>query len=104
MRRGVDTNVLVYAHIASFPEHPQAKGRLEAFLAEADSVLVIAPIALHELVQIITDARRFYEPVSMAEAIELLRVYRRLYSAAVRDLEGMELTDRFLEFAPRPFV
>ena len=29
---------------------------------------------------------------------------RRLYSAAVRDLEGMEPTDRFLEFGRRPCV
>ena len=75
MRRGVDTNILVYAHIASFPQHAAAKRHLEEFLARLDSVLVIVPIVLHELIHIITDARRFDEPVSMSEAVALARLY-----------------------------
>jgi toxin-antitoxin system PIN domain toxin len=75
VRRAVDTNVLVYAHIASFPEHPAAKRHLEAFLAEPDSSLVVVPLVLHELVQVITDGRRFEEPVSMPEAIAVARLY-----------------------------
>jgi toxin-antitoxin system PIN domain toxin len=75
MRRGVDTNVLVYAHVASCPEHGAAKRHLEGFLALPDSSLVVVPLVLHEFVHIITDGRRFAEPVTMAEAIAVARLY-----------------------------
>ena len=75
MRRAVDTNVLVYAHIASLPEHPAAKRHIEEFLAQPDSSLVVVPLVLHEFVHVVTDGRRFEEPVSIAEAIAVARLY-----------------------------
>jgi toxin-antitoxin system PIN domain toxin len=75
VKRGVDTNVLVYAHIASMPEHGRARRFLEGQLAREDVMLVVTPGVLHELIHVITDARRFEPPVSMVEAIELARAY-----------------------------
>ncbi len=74
-RRAVDTNILVYAHLASFPEHLSAKRYLQDFLSLPDSVLFVTPIILHELVHVITDSRRFDEPVKIPEAIALTRLY-----------------------------
>lgn len=51
------------------------KRQLEGFLAEPDASLVIVPIVLHELVHVITDSRRFDEPVSIQESIALARLY-----------------------------
>ncbi len=74
-RRAVDTNVLIYAHLASFPEHARAKQYLQTLLSDPESVLVVTPIILHELVHVVTDGRRFDEPVKIEEAIALARLY-----------------------------
>ena len=74
-RRAVDTNVLIYAHLVSFPEHARVKQYLQALLSDPESVLVVTPIILHELVHVVTDGRRFDEPVKIEEAIALARLY-----------------------------
>ncbi len=74
-RRAVDTNVLIYAHLASFPEHARAKHYLQTLLSDPESALVVTPIILHELVHVVTDGRRFDEPVKIEEAIALARLY-----------------------------
>jgi len=74
LKRAVDTNVLVYVHIASMAEHAHAKRFVEAELARGVS-LVVTPSILHELVHVITDARRFEPPVSMSEATSIARGY-----------------------------
>jgi toxin-antitoxin system PIN domain toxin len=95
MRRGVDTNVLIYAHIASFSQHQGAKRHLEGFLAEPDAVLVIVPIVLHELVHVITDRRRFDEPVSVAEAVALARLYLNRSNVECVDIGASSLERTF---------
>jgi len=74
-RCAVDTNVLIYAHLSSFTQHGRARQYLQDFLADPTSVLVVVPIILHELVHVITDARRFEHPVKMEEAIAIARLY-----------------------------
>ena len=75
MKRAVDTNVLVYAHVASVPEHDRARRFLEGELRRPGRTLVVTPGILHEFVHVITDGRRFDPPVTMSEAIEVARSY-----------------------------
>jgi toxin-antitoxin system PIN domain toxin len=69
VRLGVDTNVLVYAHVASAPEHESVRSFVGRQLADPANALVITPMVLHEFVHVVTDARRFQRPVAMAEAL-----------------------------------
>jgi predicted nucleic acid-binding protein len=75
LRRGLDTNVLVYAHVASLPEHEVVRAYLEGQLARRDVTLILTPSVLHELIHVITDPRRFDPPVEMSEALALARLY-----------------------------
>ena len=75
MRRGLDTNVLVYAHVASLPEHGAVRAYLERQLARTDVTLVVTPSVLHEFVHVVTDPRRFDPPVGMGEALAIARLY-----------------------------
>jgi len=75
VRVGVDTSVLVCAHVASLAEHPAARTFLKGLLDRPDVTIVVTPAVLHELVHVITDPRRFDPPVVMAEALALARLY-----------------------------
>jgi predicted nucleic acid-binding protein len=75
LRRGLDTNVLVYGHLASLPEHGVVRAYLEAQLARKDVTLVVTPSVLHEFLHVVTDPRRFEPPVEMGEALALARLY-----------------------------
>ena len=75
MRIGVDTNVLVYAHMPSMSQHGAVRAHLLSRLEDSDTTLVLTPAILHELIHVITDARRFDPPVTMAEAIATARIY-----------------------------
>ncbi|HEX9189767.1 MAG TPA: TA system VapC family ribonuclease toxin [Vicinamibacteria bacterium] len=75
MKVAVDTNVLVYAHVASLAEHAAVKTFLKSLLDRPDVTVVVTPGVLHELVHVITDPRRFDPPVAMAEALALARLY-----------------------------
>jgi predicted nucleic acid-binding protein len=75
MRRGVDTNVLIYAHMAEMPHHETVREYLLDQLAQDDVTLVVTPGILHEFVHVITDGRRFDPPVAMKDALALARGY-----------------------------
>ena len=75
MKLGVDTSVLVYAHVAALPEHVAVKAFLARQLARRDVTLVVTPAVLHEFVHVVTDPRHFDPPVSLAEALALARLY-----------------------------
>jgi predicted nucleic acid-binding protein len=75
LKIGVDTNVLVYAHMPAMPEHATVRARLHALLRSDDVELCTSSLVLHELVHVITDARRFDPPVSMPEALATARLY-----------------------------
>ncbi len=75
MKRGLDANVLVYAHMASLPEHGVVRGYLEGQLGRRDVTLVLTPSVLHEFVHVVTDPRRFDPPVAIGEALALARLY-----------------------------
>jgi predicted nucleic acid-binding protein len=75
VKRGLDTNVLVYAHMAALPEHGVVREFLAGQLARRDVTLFVTPSVLHEFVHVVTDARRFEPPVGMGEALALARLY-----------------------------
>ncbi len=75
MRLGIDTNVLVYAHMPALKEHDRVRQFLLAKLHEPDVKLVITPMVLHEFVHVITDGRRFDPPVPISEAVAVARLY-----------------------------
>jgi len=43
VKLGVDTNVLVYAHVAALPEHVAARAFLARLLERRDVTLVVTP-------------------------------------------------------------
>jgi len=75
VKRGLDTNVLVYAHLAALPEHGIVREFLAGQLVRRDVTLVVTPSVLHEFVHVVTDPRRFEPPVGMGEALALARLY-----------------------------
>jgi toxin-antitoxin system PIN domain toxin len=75
VKRGLDTNVLVYAHVPGFSQHPRVRRYLLSQVQQPEVTLVVTPSVLHEFVHIVTDARRFEEPVSMADALAVARIY-----------------------------
>lgn len=75
MKIGVDTNVLCYAHMPVFAEHERVRLFLQNLLKTPRVTLAVTPMVLHELVHVITDARRFDPPVPMSEALALARMY-----------------------------
>lgn len=73
MKIAVDTNVLIYGHVARFPEHERARTWIYQQLDQADVTLVTTPMILSEMVHVITDPRRFEPPVPVQEALEIAR-------------------------------
>ena len=77
MKRGLDSNVLIAAHLPAHPAHERVRRFLLACARSTDDTLVVTPLVLHELVHIITDGKRFDPPVSMSEAIAIAGLYLR---------------------------
>ena len=92
MRRGLDTNVLVQAHVAAAADHAAIRRFLLNELADPDVDLFVTPLVLHELVHVITDARRFEPPVPMAEAVAVARLYLSHSNVSCAPVDGAAVT------------
>ena len=68
---GIDTTFLIDLEILDSPRHNGAVKLFEKWLNEKHSVLVIFNQSFLEFQHIITDGKRFSEPFSMMQAIEL---------------------------------
>lgn len=68
----VDTNILVQAHRAEMPFHPQARDAV-ARLAEGPKCWALPWPCAHEFLAIVTSARVFKTPTPLAAAIDQLR-------------------------------
>lgn len=75
MKLGIDSNVLLQAHLPGLDRHELAHRYLNQQLASPGVVLVLTPLVLHEFVHVVTDSRRFDPPVAMTEALSLARGY-----------------------------
>ena len=65
----VDTNILVYAHRSSMPQHDLARRRVQA-LASGDAAWAIPVFCVGELIRILTHVRLWTEPFAPDEACE----------------------------------
>lgn len=65
---GIDTTFLVQVEISSHPRHAEAKETLDRLL-EDEGEFALAPTVMHEFIHVVTDARRFSEPLAMGDAL-----------------------------------
>ena len=70
MRHGIDCGFLVAAELAEHPGHASARAEL-ARLLSAGERLALAPQVLAEFIHIVTDPRRFTQPLEIGEARRL---------------------------------
>lgn len=75
MKLGIDSNVLLQAHVPALDRHELAHRYLHRQLALPGVTLVVTPLVLHEFVHVVTDGRRFDPPVAMTEALAVARGY-----------------------------
>lgn len=67
MLYGLDTGFLIAAEVIEHPEHDAARQTLVRLVAAGDRI-AIAPQILAEFIHIVTDSRRFTQPLTVAEA------------------------------------
>ena len=70
MIHGLDTGFLVAAEVSEHADHVPARIQLTDLIAAGDGV-AIAPQTLSEFIHVVTDARRFAQPLSIANAIRV---------------------------------
>ena len=70
MRHGIDTGFLVAAEVAEHADHALARLKLAELLTAGDG-FALAPQVLAEFIHIVTDRRRFVQPLDMARACDL---------------------------------
>jgi predicted nucleic acid-binding protein len=88
VKRGLDTNVLVYAHLPSFEQHGPVRRFILDALRDPDTTLIITAGVLHEWVHVVTDARRFDPPIPMGEALAVARSYLDRTNVEVAPMDG----------------
>jgi predicted nucleic acid-binding protein len=93
---GVDTDVLVSWAMAGSPRHAAVRQLFEREIKEEGALLGVTPQVLHELLHVVTDPRRFENPLLMPMA---LRVARSLWESeeVVQILPTAEVLPRTLE-------
>jgi predicted nucleic acid-binding protein len=67
---GADTTFLVQLEIVEHPAHAAAHATLRREIFDAGQPLVLAPQVLAEFVHIVTDPRRFANPLQMEKALD----------------------------------
>jgi predicted nucleic acid-binding protein len=70
MIHGLDTGFLVAAEVLEHTQHVAARETLGRLLAAGD-LLAITPQVLAEFIHIVTDPRRFTQPLSITTALDL---------------------------------
>ncbi|NIL99048.1 MAG: PIN domain-containing protein [Planctomycetales bacterium] len=70
MNYGLDTGFLVAIEVPEHPEHHAARSKLAALIAHGDR-LSLAPQVLAEFIHVVTDPRRFTQPLSIDDARNL---------------------------------
>ena len=70
MIHGLDTGFLVAAEVTQHAEHSAARDTLARLLSAGDRI-AIAPQVLAEFIHIVTDPRRFTQPLDLTAARQL---------------------------------
>lgn len=71
---GLDTNILVAHAIMDHPWHGEAREHIGRFLGEGHDLALTSGI-LSEFIHVVTDPRRFQNPLPMKEALEWSRFW-----------------------------
>jgi|SRR5207247_1875283 len=66
---GADTTFLVQLEIREMPEHARAHDLLKREVLEPGETLALVPQVLAEFVHVVTDPRRFTQPLGMTDAL-----------------------------------
>lgn len=69
MTHGIDTGFLVAAEVAEHPDHQTARQKFQSFRAAGDRFALV-PQVLAEFVHVVTDPKRFTQPLTMEQALE----------------------------------
>ncbi|HEY4590822.1 MAG TPA: type II toxin-antitoxin system VapC family toxin [Thermoanaerobaculia bacterium] len=93
---GIDTDVLTSWLIEVSPRHRDARRLIEAEVRERGASIALTPQVVQEFLHIVTDPKRFKEPLTMPEAVE--RIWEIWDSEeVVRVLPTPEVLPRTLE-------
>ena len=93
---GIDTDVLISWLIEASPRHRDARRLIETEVRERGASIALTPLVVQEFLHVVTDTKRFKEPLTMPEAVE--RIWE-IWDAeeVVRVLPGPEVLPRTLE-------
>jgi len=69
MKIGIDTTFLVQVSLREHPGHAQAQAEMDRRLTNGD-IFVMAPQVVAEFIHVVTDPRRFEQPLNMGEALK----------------------------------
>lgn len=100
IRRGLDTNVLLYAHIETLPNHQNVRDYLLSQLRNTRVQLILTSDVLNEFIHVVTDRKRFSPPFEMKDALDTARLYLKhtnilcLGAGEMSLLRAIDLMDR----------
>lgn len=66
---GLDTSFLIALTLAEAPRHHEARRLLEQEVVQTGDRLALVPLVVSEFVHVITDPRRFVQPLTMEQAL-----------------------------------
>ncbi len=93
---GIDTDVLISWLVEVSPRHRDARQLIETEVRERGSSIALTPLVVQEFLHVVTDTKRFKEPLTMPEAVE--RIWEIWDSEEVmRVLPTPEVLPRTLE-------
>ncbi|HTG33595.1 MAG TPA: type II toxin-antitoxin system VapC family toxin [Thermoanaerobaculia bacterium] len=93
---GIDTDVLVSWLVKVSPRHVDARRLIESQVRERGGLIALTPLVVQEFLHVVTDPRRFEEPLSMPEAIQRIgEIWES--EEVVRILPSSEVMPRTLE-------
>jgi uncharacterized protein len=72
----VDTNILVYAHVPSFPQHETALAALNSLMTLGRPWAIPVP-CVHEFCSVVTHKNWRTEALSSLEAIDIVQAWKR---------------------------
>jgi predicted nucleic acid-binding protein len=99
MINGMDTGFLVAAEVREHAEHADARHALGRLLSVGD-LIAIAPQVLAEFIHVVTDPRRFAQPLEMIAARQLSEQWWTAREV-VRVFPDDDATQQFLAWLQR---
>ena len=72
---GIDANVLIYSAVESIPEHKRVRSFFERHVLTGDLICAVSFPVLLEFIHITTDPKRFSQPLTVEESLEMAEQY-----------------------------